>query len=206
MTAWRSAVVEVERAAKRGDSDKALRIASAKGYPLYQANARDTARFRELQEGVLEARQADTASALRVGWWADLGALGMAVVAGLVTLFFVRRTSHIAQGIADRAVSPVEAATPALGAGAAMETAAQVGQTAPAMEAATPAVEAREESGQVDEIAFRMSLLSLNAALEAAGVGSAATGRPAAAEQDPDLVRRSAPPAEDGRPGTRSAD
>jgi hypothetical protein len=195
----------VERAAKRGDSDKALKIASAKGYPLYQANARDTARFRELQEGVLEARQADIASAVQADWWTDLGALGLAVAAGLLTLFFVRHTSQIAQTTGERTASSTEAATPALVAGLALGTAAPAGQTAPAMEAAAPAVEAGGAAGHVDEITFRSNLLSLNTALEAAGAGSAATGSPGATDQAVNLVRRSAPPAEDSGPGIRSA-
>ncbi len=202
--AWRAVVVEVERVARRGDSDKALKIASAKGYPLYRANARDTARFRELQEGVQEAKQADTASAVQAGWWTDLGALGLAVVAGLLTLFFVRHTSQIAQTTSDRTASSTEAATVAQGSGSNTETVAPEVPSALVVEVAPPAVEIRGGAAQVEEIAFRTSLLSLNAALAAARPGDAPTGSPAATDQAVILVRQSAPPAKDRGPGTES--
>jgi hypothetical protein len=157
LTAWRAAIVEVERAATRGDSDAALRISSAKGYPIYRANARDTARFREVQDGILDAQQASVASVSRAGWWTDLGALGLAAGAGLLTLFFVHNTSRIAQCTWERTPSPTEAAA--------------------------PAVEATATVRDGDETAFRMSLLSLNTALEAAASRPPATGLPVAAEE-----------------------
>jgi hypothetical protein len=142
LTAWRAAIAEVERAAARGDSDAALRIASAKGYPIYRANAGDTARFRQVQDGILDAQQASAAAVSRAGWWTDFGALGLAAGAGLLTLFFVNQTSRIAQSTWERAASPAEAAA--------------------------PPVEAEAIVKSVDETAFQMSLLSLNTTLEAA--------------------------------------
>ena len=97
LMAWRLVVVEVERAAARGDSEAALKIASGQGYPIYRLNARDTARFRELQDGILDAQRANAASVFRAGWWTDFGALSLAAGAGLLTLFFVRRASRTAR-------------------------------------------------------------------------------------------------------------
>jgi hypothetical protein len=210
LAAWHSAVAEAERAAARGDSDAALTIASGKGHSIYRTIARDTVRIREIQDGVPDTQRADAASLDSAGWWTDLGALGLAAAAGLLTLLFVRQTSQIAQGTWERTASHTEVAAQTLEAGSAIETAAQVLGTAPVKdfaapavgaaaptEGAAPAAEVGGSAGRVDEIAFRMSLLSLSTALEAARPEHAATERPAASDEAVNLVRRSAPPASD---------
>jgi hypothetical protein len=173
LMAWRLVVVEVERAAARGDSEAALKIASGQGYPIYRLNARDTARFREFQDGTVDAQRANAASLFRAGWWTDFGALGLAAGAGLLTLFFARHTSRTPRFIPE--------------------------QAAPAVEAAAPAVEAGGIVEGVDETAFQANLLRLNAALEGALSGQP-TELPVAAHEDGNLVRRSAPAARDAGP------
>jgi hypothetical protein len=167
LTAWQLAIAEVERAASRGDFEAALKIAAGQGYPIYRLNARDTARFRELQDGVLDAQRASAASVFLAGWWTDLGALGLAAGAGLLTLFFVRHTSQAPRCAPEQAVSVGETAAPAVGAGGIVE--------------------------RVDETTFQTGLLALNAALEAARSGPADSGRPIAADEAGNLVRRSDP-------------
>lgn len=151
--AWRSAAVEVERAAARGNSDAALKIATGEGYPLYRANASDTARFRELQDGILNAQRASAASVVRAGWFTDFGALSLAAGAGLLALIFVRYNRRVPEHAPEQAVGSTQAA-------------------APAVEAAVPAVEASGAGKGVNGIAFRTNLLSLNTALEAAPPGT----------------------------------
>jgi hypothetical protein len=192
LTAWRSVAAEVERAAARGDSDAALKIASTKGDPIYQANARDTARLREIRDGTPDSQRAGAASVSRADWWTDFGALVLAAGAGLLTLFFVRHTSRIAQCTWERTASPAETAAPAVEAGSPAETAAQ-------------AVAAGGAVGKAGEIAFRRDLLSLNAALEAARSGTAAKEPRVAGGGAANLVRRSAPAVTDTGPGAGTA-
>jgi len=177
LTAWRSAIAELERAAARGDSDAALKIASGKGYAIYRANARDTARFRQIQDAAPDAQRAGAASVIRADWWTDLGALVMAAGAGLLAFFFARRNGRIPQRAWEQAASSAEAAAPVAG-------------TASPIEVAVPQAGTAQP---IDETAFRTDLLSLNAALEAARSGEPARGLPVTADEAVNLVRRSAP-------------
>jgi methyl-accepting chemotaxis protein/methyl-accepting chemotaxis protein-1 (serine sensor receptor) len=97
LTAWRSVIVEIEQAAAQGNADAAVRIIVDKGLPIYEANSRDTARFRELQNEILASQQANGASIFQSSRWIAIGLLGLAIGTGLLTLFVVRNTSRTLQ-------------------------------------------------------------------------------------------------------------
>jgi hypothetical protein len=200
LTAWGFVIVELERATARGDSEAALEIASGKGYPIYRANARDTARFRQTQDGILDTQRASAAFVIRADWWTDLGAFCLAAGAGLLTLFFVRHTSRIAQSTWEPAAAAGESAAPALEAASSADSAAPAGEAGSPAESSAPAVGVGGAVEGVGEIGFRRSLLSLNTALDAARSGQPARGLPAAADEAGILVRRSAPAARDSGP------
>lgn len=50
---WRSVGEEISQTVARNDPEAAMRITIVKGKPIYDANSRDTARFRELQNEML---------------------------------------------------------------------------------------------------------------------------------------------------------
>jgi methyl-accepting chemotaxis protein/methyl-accepting chemotaxis protein-1 (serine sensor receptor) len=92
LTEWRGVVVEVEQAVTRGDPAAAMRIAVTRGLPIYEANMRDTAAFRKLQDRILADQRSRAASLYESSRWSGLIIFGLAIAAGGILLTVVRKS------------------------------------------------------------------------------------------------------------------
>lgn len=92
LTAWRSVILEVVQNA--GQPDAAMSVALTKGLPIYNANNRDTARFRELQNEILVSQRARAADTYSFGRVSALLILGATLLAGAILFVVVRNTSR----------------------------------------------------------------------------------------------------------------
>ena len=98
---WNSIIQEIKRIARAGDPDGAVTIAVTKALPIYQANTRDSERFRQIQNEILAAQRASGASIYASSRWTAIGLLGLALIAGSIVLIVVRNTNRTLLDAAD---------------------------------------------------------------------------------------------------------
>ena len=98
---WNLVILEIKRAAHAGDSNQAVTIAVAKGLPIYQANTRDSERFREIQNEILASQRSNGASIYATSRWICIGLLALALTAGVVVLLVVRNTNRTLRDAAE---------------------------------------------------------------------------------------------------------
>ena len=87
LTAWRSAISDIQDAATRGQPDAAIQISLSKALPVYEANTRDAARLRQLENEILAQQQARGASIYSVSLWSVLAGLALTLVGGGLQLW-----------------------------------------------------------------------------------------------------------------------
>lgn len=97
LRAWRNVIVAIEKEAGEGKPEAALVIAIDKGFPIYDANTRDTKVFREIQDEILGGQRADGQSLNNASRWTVIGLLVFSLLVGVGVLFIVRQTSSTLQ-------------------------------------------------------------------------------------------------------------
>jgi methyl-accepting chemotaxis protein len=97
LTEWRGVIGEVDNAASHGDPEGAMRIAVTKGLPIYNANCRDAARFRQIQDENLAAQRAAGASVYSLSRWIAFAGLFLSLLTGGTILLVVRQTNRTLQ-------------------------------------------------------------------------------------------------------------
>ncbi len=91
LTQWRGVIVEVAQAAAQ-DPNAAMRVALAKGLPIYDANSRDAEAFRNLQNQILAGQRTKAASLYESSRWTGLVIFGLAMGAGAILLVVVQKS------------------------------------------------------------------------------------------------------------------
>ncbi len=94
LTEWKSVIVEVSQAAGAGDPPGAMSIALSKGLPIYEANTRDTAAFRKIQNEILAAQRLSGSATYRFSLWTAFGLLGLTLITGGIVVAIVQNTSR----------------------------------------------------------------------------------------------------------------
>src|ERR1035438_7534281 len=94
LTAWKGVIGEVENAAVRNQPDEALAIGISKGLPIYQAHARDAARFRDLQNEILNQQRAQGASVFSSSRSTTIAIVVLTLLAGVALLVVVRTSTR----------------------------------------------------------------------------------------------------------------
>ena len=113
-TNWYGLLAEVKRLVDQGKPDVALTLATEKGLPIYEANNRDTGRFREMQNEDLTLAAEQGAALGTWSWIVALVVLSLSLVVGVVVLVMVRRmTATLQDAVTKVSQSAVQVASAA---------------------------------------------------------------------------------------------
>jgi methyl-accepting chemotaxis protein len=97
LTRWRALIEDIQQAAGRGDPASALAAALSKGLPIYKENTDSAEHFRNIQNVILVQQQAAGESIYSLSRWTAIALLGLTLLAGVVVILVVRRTSRVLQ-------------------------------------------------------------------------------------------------------------
>ena len=94
LTTWKAVIVDIADIAAQKGPDEAMKIAISRGLPIYQANTRDTAAFRDLQNRMLNEQHERAAAIHRSSVWIALVLFALNMAAGIVLLIVVWRATR----------------------------------------------------------------------------------------------------------------
>jgi methyl-accepting chemotaxis protein len=102
LNSWRALGADLKRLVDQGDAEGALKLAKAKGLPVYQESSRETTRLGAIQDEILARDTEAAANLTTTGQWTAIVLLGLSLGVGVVVFVIVRHTNGVLQKAASR--------------------------------------------------------------------------------------------------------
>jgi methyl-accepting chemotaxis protein len=157
LSSWRTVFGEFEQLCGSGNPDAALKVATDKGVPMYEAAGRDSQRVEEIQKQLLEKDRQAAADTKSMSRWIGLTLIGFSLLLGVGILFVVRgisgallkATAEIGEGAEqiNSAASQVASSSQSLAQGAS-EQAASLEETSASTEEITSMTRTNAENSK----------------------------------------------------------
>jgi methyl-accepting chemotaxis protein/methyl-accepting chemotaxis protein-1 (serine sensor receptor) len=97
LASWRTVIGEVEQLSASGNADAALKVATDKGVPIYEAAGKDALQLEEIQNQRLEKDKQAASDSKSSSRWIGLVLIGLSVALGVAIQFVVRGISTMLQ-------------------------------------------------------------------------------------------------------------
>jgi len=97
LNSWRPIGGEVKRLLDQENPDEALKVATEKGLPLYEANTRDSRRLRTIQDEILTLETEEGTRLAKTSTWTAIVLLSVSLAVGAAVFLTVRHTNRTLQ-------------------------------------------------------------------------------------------------------------